>query len=76
MRQVIKDCGGRAFLDKAADFASNAPKVKTLFQKFGLNPHALKDQVVKDLYESPAKPQDKMPANTQSDYRDRLARLK
>lgn len=49
LQQVIAEYGGMAFVDSAVDFATKAPKVKALFDKFKVNPRTLKDNVMKEL---------------------------
>jgi len=49
---LIKDKGGEAFLNSAVNFANNAPRVRAMFDKFGIKPEALKDNVMKELQNS------------------------
>ena len=49
LQQVITEYGGMAFVDSAVDFATKAPRVRALFDKFGVNPRTLKDNVMKEL---------------------------
>lgn len=79
LQKLVRDAGGRAFLDKAADFASSAPRVKAMFQKFGVNPHALKNEVIKNLNNNSNNPspiKSEKPINVAGDYKDRLSKLK
>lgn len=77
LRQLVKDSGGREFLNKAADFASRAPRVKAMFQRFGADPHAIKEEVIKNLYEtSPNQQRQPQQINAPSNYKDRLSKLK
>lgn len=77
LRQLVKDAGGKEFLNRAANFASNAPRVRAMFQRFGVNPHTLKDQVVDNLYNNAPKQQkpSNLPVST-NNFRDRLDKLK
>lgn len=49
LQKLIKDKGGEAFLSSAVNFAKNAPRVRAMFDKFGVNPEALKDNVMREL---------------------------
>ena len=49
LQKLIKDKGGETFLNNAVDFANNAPRVRAMFDKFGVKPETLKDNVMKEL---------------------------
>lgn len=49
LKKVVQKYGGEAFVDEAVNFVSRAPKVKAMFNKFGVNPQSLKNNVMKEL---------------------------
>ena len=49
LQKLIRDKGGEAFLNSAVNFANNAPRVRAMFDKFGVKPETLKDNVIKEL---------------------------
>lgn len=75
LQKLVKKYGGRKFIDEAANFANNAPKVKSWFDRFGVDPNKLKDNVV-DMLDSDSPPQQPKPTSSVSNYRDRLSKMK
>lgn len=77
LKKLINNYGGKAFVDEAANFANNAPKVKALFNKFNIDPIALKDNVMKNMQdESSDVPCREMKDNPAGSFKDRLSKLK
>jgi len=52
LQKLVRDKGGEAFLNGAVNFANNAPRVRAMFDKFGVKPETLKDNVMKELQSS------------------------
>lgn len=75
LQKLVKKYGGKKFVDEAASFATNAPKVKSWFDRFGVDPQKLKENVIEMLDNDSPAPQSK-PTNSVSDYKDRLSRMK
>lgn len=53
LKKLINNYGGKAFVDEAANFANSAPKVKALFDKVGINPIELKENVMRNMRDEP-----------------------
>ena len=76
LRKAVESYGGEAFLNKAVDFANSAPRVKRIFNQFGVKPEQLKDNVIKQLNSgAPSEPVKGFEDNSKS-YKDRLSKLK
>jgi len=78
LRKLVADEGGEAFLNGAVNFANNAPRVKAMFDKAGVKPETLKDNVMKELQNSQPRPmQTGSPsANSASSSLERLKKLR
>ena len=75
LQQLISEYGGERFIDSAVNFASTAPRVKAMFNRFGINPQALKNTVMQNIGNQPvsAPIQTANPANS---FQDRLNKLR
>ena len=74
LQQLISEYGGQNFIDSAVNFASTAPRVKAMFNRFGINPQALKNTVMQNIGNQPSVPiQTANPANS---FQDRLNKLR
>ena len=75
LQKLITEHGGQAFVDRAVNFAANAPRVKALFNKFGIDPRALKNNVMQSMSNQPVevKYQEVNPAVS---FQERLSKLR
>lgn len=76
LRDFVQQQGGKAFLDEAERFANSRPAVKAAFNKFGINPHNLRDTVEKTLSHSSESSKTAAKKPTASEFRNRLDKMK
>ena len=74
LQKLISEYGGERFIDSAVNFASNAPRVKAMFNRFGINPQTLKNTVMQNIGNPPSVPI--QAANPASSFQDRLSKIR
>lgn len=75
LQKLIADKGGEAFVNSAVDFAGKAPKVRALFNRFGVNPETLKNSMMRDL-QSDVTDVEYRTVNPAEGFKDRLNKLR
>jgi len=78
LQKLVRDKGGEAFLNSAVNFANNAPRVRAMFDKFGVKPETLKNNVMRELQNSQSRSAsvENSPENSASSSLERLKKLR
>jgi len=75
LQQLINEYGGENFINSAVNFASTAPRVKAMFNRFGINPQTLKNTVMQNMESKSINPPYQV-ANNATSFQDRLNKLR
>ena len=74
LQKLISEYGGESFINSAVNFASNAPRVKAMFNRFGIDPQTLKNTVMQNIgSQAGMSIQSENPANS---FQDRLSKIR